>query len=71
MSKLTVQMSDEMNDVLGELADSRGLAKTQVLRRAVALMKYLDDASNDGRELLLRNPETGEEQQLVLESKMR
>jgi len=68
MTKLTVQFTDEMDDVLEELAQSRGLAKTQVLRRAVLLMRYLDEASAAGTDLVLRDRATGQERQLVLES---
>ena len=70
MTKLTVQFTDEMDEVLEELADARGLAKTQVLRRAVLLMRYLDQASAAGKDLVLRDRATWEEQQLVLESSL-
>jgi predicted transcriptional regulator len=71
MTKLTVQFTDEMDEVLGELAEARGLAKTQVLRRAVLLMRYLDEASAAGTDLVLRDRATGAERQLVLESSIR
>lgn len=71
MTKLTVQFTDEMDEVIEELAQTRGLAKTQVLRRAVLLMRYLDEASVAGKELILRDRSTGQEQQLVLESSLR
>jgi predicted transcriptional regulator len=71
MSKLTVQFTDELDAVIGELAEARGLAKTQVLRHAVLLMRYLDQATASGTDLVLRNRATGEERQLVLESSLR
>ncbi len=71
MTKLTVQFTDEMDEILAELAESRGLAKSQVLRRAILLMKYLDKASATGTDLVLRDRATGREQHLVLESNMR
>jgi hypothetical protein len=68
MSKLTVQFTDEMDEVIEELAEARGLPKTQVLRRAVLLMRYLDTAAATGQDLVLRDRATGQERQLVLES---
>ena len=71
MSKLTVQLTTEMNDVLGQLAEARGLPKTQVLRDAVRLMKYLDDAVKDDADLVIRRRNDGTERQIVLESQLR
>ena len=71
MTKLSVHFSDEMDEVLTELAESRGLAKAQVMRRAVLLMRYLDEASAAGADLVLRDRATGQERQLVLELSMR
>lgn len=70
MAKLTVQMSSDMESVLETLCDARGLPKTQVLRDAVRLMKFLDDAAVDA-DLVLRSRNDGSERQLVLESQMR
>ena len=71
MTKLTVQFTDDMDEVLEELAESRGLGKTQVLRRAVLLMKYLDEAAASGTDLVLRDRVTGQEKQLLLETSIR
>jgi predicted transcriptional regulator len=68
MAKVTVQMTDEMNEILREVARRRGVPKTAALRRAVALLKYLDEASERGEEVVLRNPETHAERQIVFES---
>jgi predicted transcriptional regulator len=71
MSKLTVQFTDKMDEVLEELARARDVPKAQVLRRAVLLMRYLDEAAAAGTDLVLRDRATGQERQLVLESSMR
>lgn len=65
MAKVTVQMTDEMNALLEQVASRRGVPKTQALRRAVALLKYLDDATDDGQEVLIRDPKTHTEKQIV------
>ena len=43
MPKLTVQFSRKMNEILGDLADKKGTTKVDILRRAVALYKYLSN----------------------------
>jgi predicted transcriptional regulator len=48
MPKLTVEFNDKMNDTLGQLAEDRGTSKVEVLRRAVALYKYLDSEQKEG-----------------------
>jgi predicted transcriptional regulator len=68
MAKLTVNVSSQLDEVIDQLARARDLPKTAVLRNAVMLMRFLDQAAEDGRELLLRDRETGQEQLLVFES---
>ena len=45
--KLTVEFNDKMNDILEQLASERGTTKVDVLRRAVALYKYLDSEKKE------------------------
>lgn len=68
MSNATVEMTDEMDGVLREMARRQGIPMTAVLRRAVALLTYLDEAHDRGDQLVLRNPESGAETQIVFES---
>lgn len=69
MAKFTVQLTDEMDDALGEVATRRGLPKTQALRRAVALMKYLDEADDRGESVVVKSQD-GTERQIVFESQV-
>lgn len=48
MPKLTVEFSPAMDQIITDLADGRGMSKVEVLRRAVALYKYLDKELADG-----------------------
>jgi hypothetical protein len=45
--KLTVEFSDKMNEILEQLANEKETTKVDVLRRAVALYKYLDSEQKD------------------------
>jgi len=47
MPKLTVEFNDKMNEILEQLADEKGTTKVDVLRRAVALYKYLDSEQKE------------------------
>jgi hypothetical protein len=47
MPKLTVEFSDKMNDILEGLANEKETTKVDVLRRAVALYKYLDSEQKE------------------------
>jgi len=49
MPKLTVEFNDKMNDILQELADDKDTTKVDVLRRAVALYKYLESEQKEDK----------------------
>lgn len=51
MGKLTVQFTGRIDDDLETLAREQGIPKTQVIRRAVALMKFVEDERAQGRKL--------------------
>ena len=70
MSKLTLQLSPEMDDVLDELSEARGLPKAQVVRQAMLIMKYLDEQMAEGKDVILRDKETAVDSQLVFESRL-
>ncbi|MGA7078636.1 MAG: hypothetical protein WBQ43_05600 [Terriglobales bacterium] len=55
MPKLTVEFNDKMNAILEQLAEEKGTTKVDVLRRAVALYKYLDAEQKDGRVSITRD----------------
>lgn len=42
MAKLTVEFNPKMDEILADLAQDKGTTKVDVLRRAVALYKYID-----------------------------
>lgn len=70
MSKLTIQLSPEMERVLDQLAESRQVPKAQVLRRAMLLMKFLDDQVAEDHDIVLKDRKTGDTSRLVFESQL-
>ena len=67
MPKMTFQVSPEMDSILEQLAAERDIPKTQVIRRAVLLMRYLDA---ENKEISVRDKESGEVSKLVFESQL-
>jgi hypothetical protein len=49
MAKMTVEFNGKMNDILDGLAKEKGMSKADVLRRAVALYRYLEDEQKGNR----------------------
>ncbi len=53
MAKLTVEFNAKMDEILTELATEKGTSKAEVLRRAVALYRYLTRESENGKRVLI------------------
>jgi predicted transcriptional regulator len=49
--RLSLQVSQELNRTLEEIAESTGTNRTDVIRQALALMKVAHSAKKDGRHL--------------------
>ena len=49
--RLSLQVSQELNQTLEEIANSTGTNRTDVIRQALALMKVAHTAKRDGRHL--------------------
>jgi regulator of PEP synthase PpsR (kinase-PPPase family) len=47
--RLNLQVSQELNQLLEEIADTSGTNRTDVIRQALALMKVAHNAKKDGR----------------------
>jgi len=49
--RLNLQVSEQLNTDLEEMADSTGSNRTEVIRQALALMKIAHQARREGRHL--------------------
>lgn len=49
--RLSLQVTEELNRLLEEMADDSGTTKSDVLRQALALMKAARDGKKDKRHL--------------------
>lgn len=54
-TRLTFDVSSELNDMLEKLAESTGSTKSEVLRKAIALMDVAVDAKAKGQKVVVAN----------------
>lgn len=55
MTRLSVNINHECADALNDLAKRRQTTVTEIIRRAISVYKYLDDAQRDGKSIQLRD----------------
>jgi Ribbon-helix-helix protein, copG family len=55
-AKLSVNLSDDLLQVLQELATARGTTQTEVLRQAISTEAMLQEAVNQGSRVLIQDP---------------
>lgn len=65
-TKLTVNLTEEIVDVLRELAQRDGTTMTEILRRAIAVQKYLADEQADGKKVIIEDPDNNTSRQLII-----
>ena len=49
--RLSLDVTEEMNEIIEKLAWSRGVTKSEILRRAIAVLKASDAAMKRGEEV--------------------
>ena len=57
MPRLNVEFSDEINNVLEDLAKKQDTTKAEVLRRSIALGKWLQDTKDEKSRILVERPD--------------
>lgn len=62
VDRITVALVPKASEGLQHLTATTGLSKTDVVNRAITLYEYIDSQLADGRDLILRDPRTGETQ---------
>ncbi|MGH8901075.1 MAG: hypothetical protein ACRDYA_05185 [Egibacteraceae bacterium] len=55
--KLTVALGTRTDRILTELAERQETTKAQVVRRAIALLSYLEDEVARGAKVVVRRPD--------------
>lgn len=52
MAKLNIQFDEEMDKMLEELAEKKGTTKAEIIRRALAIYKYVEEETRGGKRRL-------------------
>lgn len=64
--RLNVNLNSETAEALKLLAEEKGSSLTEVIRRAIAVYKFVDDESRSGHRVQTVDPQTSEVRELVL-----
>ena len=64
--RITVALISKASADLARLQDRTGLSKTDIANRAISLYEFIDTQLREGREVLVRDPETKELQVIRL-----
>lgn len=48
MARLTVQFPEATTEILAEMSEKEQVSKTEILRRALAVYRYLENETRDG-----------------------
>lgn len=65
MPRITANLSQEVVDAIEELAAKSGITKTEVIRRAVAMERFLEEQEEHGADLLIRQRGSREVERVV------
>lgn len=60
--RITVALVAKVATELRRIQERTGLSKTDAVNRAISVYDFVDAQVTAGQELILRNPETGQEQ---------
>jgi hypothetical protein len=64
--RITVALIPKAGDDLQRLQDRTGLSKTDIANRAITLYEFIDGQLRTGRDVLIRDNDTGETQTVRL-----
>lgn len=63
--KVTVNLPDQTVQALKQIAEDRGTTLTEALRQLIETQRYLHEETQNGRQLLIKNPADQTVQQLI------
>lgn len=64
--RITVALVPKVAEELQRLQDRTSLSKTDLANRAITLYEYINDQVSAGKEVLIRDKETGETQGILI-----
>lgn len=64
--RLNVNLNKETAAALKDIADKQGISLTEAVRRAIALLKFIDDERTGGRKIQTMDSDGKNKRELVL-----
>lgn len=64
--RLTVNLNQPTAEALKDLAANKGISYTETIRRAIAILKYLDDQTGEGRMIHIMDGDGRNKKELVM-----
>jgi hypothetical protein len=64
--RITVALIPKASEDLQRLQDRTGLSKTDITNRAISLYEFIESQLQAGRDLIVKDPKTGESQLVKL-----
>lgn len=64
-TRLNVNLNDESAEALRKVAESKGVSVTEAVRRAIALMKFIEDETNKDHKVQIVD-KAGSKRELIL-----
>ncbi len=65
--RLTVQIGPQLEEILEKMAREEGVTKAQIIRRAIAVLKFLDDERSLGHKVTISNKDDKIIKELVVQ----
>jgi hypothetical protein len=65
ITRLSVNLSQEVAEALKSIATDRGITLTEAIRRAISTQKYVEDVLNRGGKVLVEEPGETSARELV------
>ena len=64
--RLNVNLNTETAETLKQMAEENGSSLTEIVRRAIAVYKFIEDESREGHRIQTVDPESKDVRELVL-----
>lgn len=65
MPRVTVDFSPEANAAISEIAEGLGTTKSEALRKALGLMKFIVEERKKGTKLILDGPDPTDRREII------
>lgn len=65
LTKISLNLPSEVLNYLRSVSQREQVTLTETLRRAISMMKFIEDAQDEGKSILVRDPTTKETERVI------